>query len=356
MPKQRLDSLQTVLEIADPGEFLSALAGLDEKHNGMEFHARPDLLGMLGGLYALYVDVQLDGIWKFLAQSEGRGFHQTEAWVRRINAEKMTAYLAEVAALSPGGRVPEDDEARYEVVQEYERQKTAVDPTDALEKLDRKYKGAIDEMAERLRTYVREHQADFEQALAAPAQRGGSAESWTKLAKGALALLKAMVQSSKDDVAARKLLAEQRGLRQPDGSEDPRMTRFMDALRPLTRDHWLAICRRSVAAPRDANLAREEVASLIADLVTGRLMGDKAGKVLMDTAMRVRDRTAPVLSALAESVEVDGAAFPLKRAAVAATLGAWQTLMLYDWLAVTEEGARAARTLLAPFDGFAPMP
>lgn len=242
------------------------------------------------------------------------------------------------------------------MVLERERQTTAVTPTDALAALDRKYAGAIDEMAERLRAYVREHQADFEQALAAPAQRDGSAESWTKLAKGAFALLKAMVQSSKDEVAARKLLAEQRGLRQPDGSEDPRMTRFMDALRPLTRDHWLAICRRSVAAPRDANLAREEVASVIADLVTGRLMGDKAGKVLMDTAMRVRDRTAPVLSALAESVEVDGVAFPLKRAAVAATLGAWQTLMLYDWLAVTEEGARAARTLLAPFDGFAPMP
>jgi hypothetical protein len=353
--------LAAVLELDDTAEFFDKLSALDEKHSGMDFHHRPEPLGMLGGLYALHTDVVLDGIKKFLCQAEGAGFHQTVEWCKRIGARRAATYLEAVAALYPGGRVPEDDEARFNFVMDLEEAtKSPLEPLDALDKLDREYAGAVDEMAECLRTYVRAHQATFEAALEAPAQRDDSPRSFEEFAERhgeeALAMLEGMAQRMKDEIATRHLLAEQRGMRPLDGSEDPRMTRFMSALGSLSVDQWLTICQRHVALPRKINAAQGEVASLSSDISVRLWDSKKFRKLVLDPALRVRDRTTPVLKSLPETVQAEGKEFPLQRVAVAATLGAWQALMLYDWLVVTEEGLRAARTLLAPFEGFAPLP
>jgi len=79
MPAKSRHSLGAVLKLADPGAFLAALAELDDRHDGVDFIARPTPLGMIGGLNALYTAVLSGGIAQFLDQDEGRGFHKTEA-------------------------------------------------------------------------------------------------------------------------------------------------------------------------------------------------------------------------------------------------------------------------------------
>ncbi len=361
MTPRRNTSLTSALSIKDPTHFLEALAALDERHNGMAFHARPEPVSMLGGLDALNADITLGGIKKFLCQWEGAGFHQTMVWCERIGARRVLAYLAAVAALYPGGRVPADDEARRRLVMDLEEAtKSPLEPLDPLEKLDREYRGVTDDIAESLRVYVRTHRAAFERALAAPARRDDSPRSFEELAERhgeeALAALDAAATRMKDEIAARHLLAEQRGMRDLDGSEDPRMTQFMGALHSLSVDEWIIICQRHVASPQKVNAARLEVTTLSTD-ISVRLWGSKKyRKLVLGPALRVRNRTMPVMKAIPAMVDLSGKEYPLQRVATAAAQAAWQALMLYDWLVVTEEGLKSARTLLAPFEGFAPLP
>src|SRR4051812_43734965 len=94
--------LTAVLLISDPADFMQALARLDGLHAGIDFIDRPRPLGMLGGLHALYSDVTLGGIGKFLNQREGAGFDATLAWCEEIGAQPAAAYLKACALLFPG--------------------------------------------------------------------------------------------------------------------------------------------------------------------------------------------------------------------------------------------------------------
>ncbi len=349
--------LTAALAERDPGEMLRALYELDSKHNGMDFHRRPEPLGMLGGLWALHLGVMGGGIQDFLDRQEGAAFHETEEWCRRIGAKRARAYLHAVAKLYPGGRVPADGDERFKITSSFEDDLSILDPVSPLRKLDLKYKGAVDEMAEALRAWVTAHRAEVEAALAAPAQRDESPEHWEDLAEEAIATLEKAVQRIQDEGRARQLLAEQRGIRELDGREDPRMTKFINALAGLTEKQWLTICVRHLASARKMNKARLEVGDVALELHKGNLIDKELyERAVQKLAYAARERARAVIAKLPEQTTRARKPFPFRKAALFAMNDAWQALMVHDWLVVTKEGASAAQAAYAPFAGFAPLP
>ncbi len=152
-------AIDAALANRDPFEFMQAAFGLDDRYAGEPYPDRPDPLGMLGGLWALYCAMMADGIGKFLADPEGAAFDQTLAWCDRVGAEEAGDFLREVAALYPDGEVPTDDNERYALLEEIED----VRPR-PLRQLERRYAGAMDELADRVRDWLRAHRADVERA------------------------------------------------------------------------------------------------------------------------------------------------------------------------------------------------
>lgn len=348
--------LNAALRAKAAGDLMQALADLDEKHNGMRFHDRPDPLCMLGGLWAFHSAVSNGGMVNFLSLQEGAGFHQTEEWCKRIGATRARGWLREVAKLFPGGRVSQDQGARDEILEDLEADTSVANPKDALQRLDEKYEGAADEMAEAFRRYIVGHRKDFETALAAPAQRDGSPTHWSDGAEKALAQLKQAAIGVEARGRARQLLAEERGLRKPDGKEDPLMTTFFAALAKLDRKAWTRIAELHVSQARKMNQAREEIEGVRLDLSAGRMIPERAADRVRKPALKARDRARALLDVLPETITRNGRPFPLRKAAFVAMNDAWMALMVYDWLVVTQEGAGAARTVFAPFKGVAPLP
>ncbi len=166
-------------------EFMHAAADLDEGFAAAPFPERDDPLAMLGGLWALHLFVTMEGIWKFLAEPAGTAFHETLEWCERVGAERAVAYLREVAALYPGGEVPTDDEDRYALVEEMEHR----GKPDPLRQLDRKHAGAMDELADRVRDWLRAHRTEVEQALEEASQHAPAEEPVTDLGADVEALL-----------------------------------------------------------------------------------------------------------------------------------------------------------------------
>jgi hypothetical protein len=350
---------RSVIELAaleSDEQFLDELSRLDTKHNGVDFHERPHPFGMLGGMYVLHFDVASEGIWKFLDQSQGAGFHETIAWCKQLGASRTLEYLKAVAALFPRGKVPRDNAARAQVVMDVQDDR-GIDSPDAFTGLDRTYgKDVLAEIPRCLRAYVKQHHEEIERALARDSSRPGAGD-WTELGEHALKGLEAAAERMQDDASAVRVLAETRRAHVIDGSEDPRVAAFMESLAKLAVADWLTICDRYLAQPnRTVNRARSEVASLSSDVITGRLLGKERGKLVHQAALKIRDRAAPAMAALPVSVKHGAKSFELRKIALVVANGAWQALVYFDWLIVTNAGKRAAETLLAPFAIFAAIP
>ena len=162
MPMRNFASaIDAALAKRDRIDFMQAVSGLDERYAGEPYTDHPDPLGLLGGLWALHFRVEADGIGRFLAEPEGAAFEQTVVWCERVGAEEAADFLREVAAVFPDGVVPVDDDERYVVVEELESLRPR-----PLRQLARRYAGAMDELADRVRDWLRTHRAEVERALA----------------------------------------------------------------------------------------------------------------------------------------------------------------------------------------------
>jgi hypothetical protein len=124
---------------------------------------RPESIKMTLGLYALWQDVSVEGMWKYLEEGgTGKNIDATVTWCRLIGAEHTARYLQAINALFPDRQVLADDEARRRFVDQLGRRGTK----DPLAELDREYKGAVDDVPDRLRAYLKGHLKEVEAWLA----------------------------------------------------------------------------------------------------------------------------------------------------------------------------------------------
>ena len=163
-------SFPAVLAVKDPVEFLDAVREMVRHASGLGHTPdwltdEPNAANMLLVLRAFYVSVSMEGMWKFLVSGEIGGLApDAEIWCRTIGAQRAAAYLAATARLFPRGRVPRDEIRRFELVEVLSDMNDTERP-DLLGRLDRKYRGAIDEMVDALRAYLQSHRDSAVDAL-----------------------------------------------------------------------------------------------------------------------------------------------------------------------------------------------
>ena len=101
----------------------------------------------------------------------GRHLYDAERWARRLGAMRTAVYLTRAAALSPSGRIPVQDEERFAFLESLEG--TNANP---FSRIDQEYRDAVlDEVADSVRSFVRDHSSEIEAAFAQLPVIGGSA-------------------------------------------------------------------------------------------------------------------------------------------------------------------------------------
>ncbi len=151
-PRQQIEA---ALGIEEPVEFVYAMRDIVfGVLPGVSLDERPDAIAMVGGLCQLDMAVANGGMREFLDRPEGAFFHEIEGYCRTIGASRASAYLGEAAKLFPKGRVPKDDEKRFDLASAYEPT-SPVDPPDPFNALDKTYSDAMTEVLEKLRVWAR---------------------------------------------------------------------------------------------------------------------------------------------------------------------------------------------------------
>lgn len=358
-PSDRLDA---ALQEDDAFELLDQLAVLDSRYNGIRFSDRPAPLALFGSLFALFSAANGEGIWKFLSQQDGEEFHPALEGCRRIGAERAAEYLASVSVLYPGGRVPADQDERYAVVAQVEEESIATGDPDALQVLDERFDGALEEMAEALRHWVVAHRAEVVSQLAALTGPVKAVNELATMEEG-LVTLEAAVEEREAQAADLAAMLRERAtasglLPWRDAGPDPRYAAFFEAVAGFGEVEWATVAARRVAQSRAIGAAE----SLAGDTMRAVAEGTLVTRALLDAA-RKRDIDLPARRAAMEKIRSlprqvihEGRKLGLAANAQLALVAAQQVLRAHDWLMLTPEGVAAARAAYAPFDGVAPTP
>jgi hypothetical protein len=305
---------------------------------------RPELVRATIILQALLLDVSVSGLGRFLIGGEAHVFVPVaRAWCLRIGAERAVAYLDAALARFPNRRLPAAEERRFD-----ETMKLDDEPPFPLRELDRQYAGAVVEMAERFRSYVRDHIEEFEKAYAVPIPR-----SWQQKIERAWA----RYDRQERVWEARKTQAEQARVTQSISravaeGDDPRLRRFLDEIARFTPDQWATVIARRARAPKRFQRALDRAAGMTFE------MGVNADETRrrQENADRARTRAAEIIAALPERHTIGGRPLELRESAQWAIYHTMMALYALDELRADRSGAGAARDLLSAFDGLITAP
>ena len=162
--------------------FFTELWNLTIPYDKVPLEELPELLRFFRVIGYLKLDMDFDGMWRFLGEwPEEFGAYTNEAleWCRRIGAERTAAYLAATSALFPGGRVPADFTQRTLGVSAIQaRSKTA------FRTIDREFRDWPRDLAPALRRYLAAHRDEVE----ALALRAARAQARARSLEGLLAI------------------------------------------------------------------------------------------------------------------------------------------------------------------------
>ena len=336
-------TVKAALAKSDPGACLSALAALGAAP-AVPLAERPELVRATIILNGLHLYASGDGMWKFLVGGDANVLVPiARRWCQRIGAERAAAYLDAAVALFPNGRLPAGEQRRFDAIT-----KLQDEPPFALRDLDRQYAGALDEMAEAFRRYVRDRVEEFEEAYATPIPR---------LWQQRIARAEARYDREQRAWEARARQAERaRAAQGLSGAvaegNDPRMQRFLDEIARLTPDQWATVIRRRAKAPKRFQRALDRAAGMTFE------MGSNAddARRRQDNADRARARAAEIIAALPERYRTGGREVELRETAQWAVYHTLMTLYALDELRADKAGAVAARDMLSAFDGLITTP
>lgn len=300
------------------------------------------------------VEVDLHGLLGVMDRELGRAYEDLLASCELIGAQQAQDYLEGLRASLPAGAMPSDKQARAQLGLQ-------LDQDGVFDALDARYRqAALKEISQRAHAFLHRHRQTIEAALAraddpdAHVAATTAAPATSTLAPPSASPSSAVpsqiaLRTRRKVLATRRARADERGVRIPDGTEDPRMSAFVDRVSGLTPPEWqpvLADLAREAAAHETA---RGTLASVAVELATGRLLDARARDLLMRPALAARDR-------LLHATGVAALPGDAKAQANALLVTAWQALLLYDWLVVEPASLDAIQVVLWPFRNVAPLP
>jgi len=231
---------------------------------------------------------------------------------------------------------------------------------DPLAELDRKYAGAVEEMIDLLRVYIRTHADEFERAFALPIPAipvDEQAELTTAFAE-----LEAVGDKITTERQERVRKAEQRrktlGIMEVfhKAEGDPRMIRFLDEIAVMTPKQWVTVTDRWMTRLRAVKRAVEDVAAPSFDVGAGHLYLPDETKRRKEAHDRAIARGKQILAPIRQPYEAEGEKAELRDVAKWSVAQALIVLNAFDEIMIDKKGERAARTILSVFEGFITMP
>lgn len=360
MPTPPAHDLTAILAEPDAEDLLSRLAHVDARYQGIPFHERPEPLGTFGMCYALHDDVTADGMGKFLAQSEGDGFHETLEACRRVGATRAAALLERVARLYRGGRVPRDATRRYALVERLEAEASDRGTDDQLQQLEAEFADAMPALASAMRSWVTQQRESLEQALDALPGPEASPPSPIQATEAGAATREGSedaVRRRREEQASFETAARERGLMPwSDRGPDPRYLAFLAAVERFGADEWRQVVRRVLERPRKVDTALQDAIELYGTV-------EKVNRSIGEAFTRARKRNTEAraaafatVSALPVQEQMDGRSVGLRAKAHHALVAATLLLGLHDWVLLAPPTIETARLVYALFDGLAPVP
>ena len=358
-------ALDRALAQKDDGRFLHDLAHVDERFNSLDPERRPAPLPMLVALWILHQDVTMEGVWKFLAQSEGDEFLPTLRWCEEVGATRAVEYLKAVQRLFPRGKVPATSDKRTDVLERLEAKADATGDPEPLVALDRKYADAMPQLAQRVREWVKANRAAIERQLAeaSPPDAARTAKPTRAKAPRPNAALAALLKEEAEaephavKVARLKAAATRAGVLPIRGRRDEELfARFIESMSKVTPKQWTTVAQRYHKSEKKVQDAIMRAFTLSQQLRSGQL-GDKSAfgnkyKRMMDASAALR----ALGEGLPKQVIIGGKKVGVAVGAGRAIAGAAAVARLHDWFMLLPADVALARHAYAPFEGIAWTP
>ena len=161
-------SLNTILREENDVTFLQALVDFGNwpsRPLGEEVKKVPTERRLVVLLDAFCAAVDSGGIEQVVVDPDLGGLTQeVVSCLKRIEATSALDYLERIASLFPQQRIPEDESARVEMIEEIKRREQI--PNFRI--LNKEFAGAVTDAIAALRSHISQNQADFESILAKP--------------------------------------------------------------------------------------------------------------------------------------------------------------------------------------------
>lgn len=353
--------LNGALAASDDDAFLQQLCEIDPRYTVIDPEQRPHPLAMFAGLWALHLDVGLDGIWRYLAYDEGNAFDQDLASCRTIGAVKAVDYLESVQRVFPRGRVPKDRDKRSDALERMEEKAKRTGSPDPLRSLDEKFaRTAMPELAQRLRAWVATNRTELLRDLAAlPAPREKMSDRADVGKTKALLELLALEEdeSHEKKVATLRAAAKKAGLIPWKGTaDDERHARFIASASALTQKQWTTVAQRYHESKKKVQEAMDGAFALSQQLRSGQLGDRSVHGSRLKRHVEANKALFEVIRSLPKQVVVGGKKVGVLLGAHHAAAAASLAVRLHEWLVLTPRGQEIERNAFAPFEGLAWTP
>ena len=351
-----LKQLDRVLAEEDDEKFLEQLANLDQRFNDVDVAKRPEPLNKFGILWALYLPVKMEGIWQYLADSEGDDFQDALRCCREVGAARAVAYLEAVAALFPRGRISQERDKRFNVVEKLEKKALAANKRDPLRLLDKEYADAMPALARTVRAWITSNRAKLESVLESlhppeppapdPFEDVLGVESWVASMEKLFATAAAPAERAR--LRERALKAGLIPWRST--ANDAKLATFVERARKLTRADWKEVALRYFNHRRTLDAVQDASFKMRMELEAGDLVD---AQVYEDAFTRAVDMMKPVYALvhkLPTRVSIKRKPVPVRTHAHQATEAVAGAIWLREWLELLPNGNAAANSALARFE------
>ena len=351
--------LDRALAQRDDNAFLQQLAEIDARFAVLELEDRPEPFRRFACLWILHQDVTMEGIAKYLMQSEGDHFGETLEYCEEIGAKQAVAYLTAVQGLCPRGRVPRDPDKRFALIDKLEARAAKSGDTDPLRALDERYgAAAMAELAQRMRAWVATHRAQLERDVDAATPTPPNPIDTSKLEQRNKALAEwesAANKKHEASVASLRAAAIAAGLIPWTSREEEKaLARFIESASKLTERQWTTVAQRYHKSAKAAQKLLDRGFALTQQLRSGQLGDGKAFAQRDARHQAVIKKLFAITNQLPKQGLVGkqkvGLAVGASRAAAAGVLAT----RLHDWLALTPTDAELRDQAYGLFENLLP--
>ena len=353
--------LDAALALDDDMDFLEAIGSLDARYEQVDVGRRPAPLSWFASLAHFHFWTSAEGIRKYLGLDNDLDVALALESARRVGAASTVEYLEAAAALYPSKQVPVNDEPRHAVIDRLDSRARDRGTPSKLDLIDQRHGDALSSLSADLRLWIAAHRAEVDALLRRVPPPDGPVVTELETLEKALVSIERMAKTVQADTAIRaaalREAAQARGLLPwVYGGVDPRAVALFSAAERLGKARWLLVAKRRLAAPKKFRAAESLASATMRLIERGGLADEGQFRQMLQETWKARQAAVTKARTMPTRVVSEGKSIGLLAGANDAIIAVSLCVAIHDWMMLTDDGVKAARTLYGLFDGVAPTP